>query len=303
MSGGYESWFVSARDAASPRALWIRHTRLRRRGEPELAALWCTVVDRDASPVPVVLKQVFDSFPPGAEAGSARFRGRAALDGRTAQWDLTIAAGAPSFRPLRPAVLYRAPLPRTKLVACVPDGLVSGDLAVDGHRVEIDQWRATVGHNWGTDHADSWVWLHAGGLSGAPEGWLDLVIARIRLGQARSPWMAMGAISLGGEPIRLGGLGRRVEVDARPDSLVASIPSAEGTLTLNVNASDQDTVALAYTDPSGGTRAVTHAAIATVKLTLHRRGEAELSMSASCAYEHGSAEGHPDLDLRPLPEG
>ena len=26
-AGGYESWFFSARDPASPRALWIRHTR------------------------------------------------------------------------------------------------------------------------------------------------------------------------------------------------------------------------------------------------------------------------------------
>ena len=61
--GGYESWFVSARDPASPRALWIRHTRLRSGAGPESVALWCTVVDHAVSPRPVVVKQVFGAFP------------------------------------------------------------------------------------------------------------------------------------------------------------------------------------------------------------------------------------------------
>ena len=46
-AGGYESWFVSARDPESPRALWIRHTCHRPRQGRESVALWCTVVDRD----------------------------------------------------------------------------------------------------------------------------------------------------------------------------------------------------------------------------------------------------------------
>ena len=57
-AGGYESWFVSARDPASPRALWIRHTRHRPRQGRESAALWCTVVDRDGDQPPVVIKEV-----------------------------------------------------------------------------------------------------------------------------------------------------------------------------------------------------------------------------------------------------
>ena len=54
-AGGYESWFVSARDPASPRALWIRHTRHRPQQGRESAALWCTVVDRDGDQPPVVI--------------------------------------------------------------------------------------------------------------------------------------------------------------------------------------------------------------------------------------------------------
>ncbi|MGH3151553.1 MAG: hypothetical protein ACRDOB_12610, partial [Streptosporangiaceae bacterium] len=78
-AGGYESWFVSARDPASRRALWIRHTRHRPAQGPESAALWCTVVDHDAGQPPAVVKQVFGAFPPDAAAGAAQFRGQAAM--------------------------------------------------------------------------------------------------------------------------------------------------------------------------------------------------------------------------------
>ncbi|HEY6311898.1 MAG TPA: hypothetical protein VIY52_13990 [Streptosporangiaceae bacterium] len=77
-AGGYESWFVSARDPVSPRALWIRHTRHRPGQGPESVALWCTVIDPDLGQ-PTVIKQVFTAFPPGAAAGPGQFRGQAAM--------------------------------------------------------------------------------------------------------------------------------------------------------------------------------------------------------------------------------
>jgi hypothetical protein len=303
-SGGYESWFVSARDPAFPRALWIRHTRHRPRRGPESAALWCTVIDRDLSRQPIVVKQVFGAFPPGAAAGPGQFVGDAAMGQLAATWDLAITDGKPPLRPLRPQALYRAPLPRTKLEASVPDGLVTGTLNVAGHRVSVSGWRGTVGHNWGSEHADSWVWLHAAGFGASPDGWLELVLARIRIGRARSPWTAMGALSLGGGPIPLGGLGRRPRVDAQPGRLTASVPSPGARLELSVTSADEDAVAVTYADPRGGTRAVRHAALAAVELTLHRRGDRELAMSTSRgAYEYGSSRGMPGIVPQPLPGG
>ncbi len=303
-AGAYESWFVSARDPASPRALWIRHTRYRPRNGRESAALWCTVVDRDLDQRPAVVKQVFGAFPPEAAAGPGRFRGEAAMGGRTARWDLAITGGQPPVRPLRPPALYRAPLPRTKVEASVPDGLVTGVLEVDGHRVGVSGWRGTIGHNWGSEHADSWVWVHAAGFGAAPQGWLDLVLARIRIGRVRSPWTAMGALSLGGEPLPLGGLGRRPMVKAHPGWLAAIVPSPGARLQLRVTSGDDDAVAVAYADPPGGTRAVRHAAQAAVELTWRRRGDRELTMSGICgAYEYGTRQGMPGLVPQLLPEG
>ncbi len=207
-ASGYESWFLSARDPDSPRALWIRHTRHHPGHGRESVALWCTVSDGDLVRPPAVVKEVFSAFPPGAAAGPGRFRGQATMGEHSARWDLDITGGQAPLRPLRPPVLYRTPLPRTKLEATVPDGQVTGMLEFDGRTVTVAGWRGTAGHNWGSEHADSWVWLHAAGFGAAPEAWLELVLARIKVGPARSPWTAMGALSLGTERILLGGLGR-----------------------------------------------------------------------------------------------
>jgi hypothetical protein len=302
--GGYESWFVSARDPASPRALWIRHTRLRSGAGPESVALWCTVVDPAVGPRPVVLKQVSGAVPAGAAAGPGQFRGAAAMAGQNARWDLAVTGAQPAVRPLRPALLYRTPVPRTKLVVSVPDGLVTGLLEVDGRRVGVDRWRGTVGRNWGTEHADCWVWLHAAGFGAAPQGWLDLVLARIKVGPARSPWTAMGTLSLGGAPVPLGGLGRRPAVDAHPGRLTAAIPAPGARLDLTVSTADDDAVAVTYADPRGGLRVVRHAAMATVELTVRRQGHRELTIGGTCgAYEYGTSQHPPGIVPRPLPDG
>jgi hypothetical protein len=276
----------------------------RPRQGPKSAALWCTLVDRGQGQRPVVVKQVFGAVPPDAVAGPRQFRGKAAMGQRNAYWDLAITGGQAPLRPLRPSVLYRAPLPRTKLEASVPDGLVTGTLDIDGHPVGVSGWRGTVGHNWGSEHADSWVWLHAADFPAAPECWLELVLARIRVGRARSPWTAMGALGLGGVPIPLGGLGRRPRVDAQPGRLTAAIPSPAARLQLSVTTADEDAVAVPYADPSGGSRAVRHAAVATVELTLRRQGDRELILSSSRgAYEYGTSQEMRGFVLEPLPEG
>ena len=160
------------------------------------------------------------------------------------------------------------------------------------------------GHNWGSEHADSWVWLHAAGFGAAPEAWLELVLARIKVGPARSPWIAMGALSLNGQRIALGGLGRRSRVDARPDRLVADVYAPGTRLRLSVTLEQDDPVAVTYSDPRGGTRTVTHAAIASAELSMHRPGSRELTLSSShAAYEYGARQPTSGIVPRSLPEG
>ena len=173
---------------------------------------------------------------------------------------------------LRPGALYRLPLPKTKLEAPVPDGIASGRVVLDGALVDVVGWRATVGHNWGREHAERWVWLHAAGFADEPEAWLELAIARVRIGGALTPWIANGAVSVGGRRFRLGGLGHipGVRVVAAPGRLEAVVPGERAEIRVAVHADLDQTVGFKYagvgTDPVHGEREVLHAGLAEVHL-------------------------------------
>jgi len=92
-------------------------------------------------------------------------------------------------------------------------------------------------------------------------------------------------------------------VDAQPGRLTADIPSPGARLALTVTTSDDDAVWVRYADPAGTARAVRHAALAGVELTLRRRGR-EATLTSSCgAYEYGTSQPAGGIVPQPLPEG
>jgi hypothetical protein len=311
VAGRYESWFLSARDAEPgrpPRALWIRHTRHRAASAAEeSAAVWCTLFDQDG---PDAVKQSLGAFPAAAAAGPSGFRGEARARGRMAAWDLTLSGDEPPVRHLHPAALYRLPLPRTKLEAPLPDGIASGRVVLDGRVLEVVGWRATAGHNWGAEHADHWVWLHAAGFEDEPEAWLELALARVRIGGATTPWIANGVLALGGERLRLGGLGHvpGVRVSAGPGRLEAIVRGERADIRVAVHADLDQIAAFRYAgvgpDPVAGEREVLHAGLAEVHLNVRRPGRSplELATAAGGAYELGGRVFTDAVPLQPYPD-
>ena len=162
---------------------------------------------------------------PGAGGRSAAHRRRGVRPGavrgtappaRTAPPGIWSRDTAPPLRHLPHPRLYGAPLPRTKLESPAPAARFSGTVEADGRRLELDGWPGMVGHNWGAQHAERWIWLHGIGFDGAPDAWLDLAAGRVRIGPATTPWVANGALHVDGRRHVLGGLRERPEVDARP---------------------------------------------------------------------------------------
>src|SRR4051794_13234617 len=309
VAGRYETWFLSARDVEpgrEPRALWIRHTMHRAAGETAAnGALWCTVFD-PAAGAPAAGKKTLPGAPRGASPSG--FRGEARARGRMAEWNLGLSGAGPPLRHL-PGILYRLPLPRTKLEAPVPDGIASGRLVFDGAEVDVVGWRATVGHNWGAEHAERWVWLHAAGFEDEPDAWVELAIARVRVGGALTPWIANGAVAIGGHRFPLGGLGHvtGVRVVAGPGRLEAIVPGQRVALRVAVLADLDQTVGFRYAgvtgDPVGGEREVLHAGLAEVRVGIRRpgRSSAELLTKSGGAYELGGADFAPGVPLQPYP--
>jgi hypothetical protein len=203
--------------------------------------------------------------------------------------------------------MYRAPLPRTKLESPQPGATVSGWVELDGRRLELTGWPGTTGHNWGSEHAARWVWVHGVAFAEEPGAWLDVALARVRLGPLLTPWVANGAIRFaGGQRAVVGGLGRRAVVDAQPGRLEAALAGPGGLrLAITAIAPLDRTVGLRYTDPAGGGHDVLNCSVAAVtvevergasrprRLTTEHGGAYELGLPAGTA--HGVAlEPYPD---------
>jgi hypothetical protein len=301
MSGRYESWYVRAVDPAAPRGVWIRHTTLQRPGGAPAGSLWCTLWDAAAGP-PVAVK----ATPALAHAGDPRWigdarfapdavRGSATAGPHHAAWDLTIAGAAPPLRHLPHELLYAAPLPRTKLESPAPAARVSGTVEAGGRRLELEGWPGMVGHNWGAQHAERWLWLHGVGFDGAPDAWLDLAAGRVRVGRATTPWIANGVVHVDGCRHVLGGLRERPEVDAGPGAATVRL----GDVRIRVTAPREQTVAWVYADPPGEEHHALNCSIAALEMTVAGR---TLATAHGGVYELGVRERDHGIAVAPFPD-
>jgi hypothetical protein len=302
--GHYESFYLRAVDPERPRGAWIRYTTHQRPGGPRTGSVWCTYSDAVAGP-PYAVKQTLPdpvADPAGwiAIGGSAfgprGARGRAEAEGRSASWELAMHGDAEPLRHLPREWMYRAPLPRTKLESPLPSATFDGTLET-GERggVEIAGWRGMAGHNWGAEHAATWIWLHGVAFEGEPDAWLDLSVGRVRVGPLLTPWIANGALHVRGERTRLGGH-RPARVEATPAGCRIETAGA----LVEARSPAGQTVAWPYADPGGGEHHSLNCSIAEVTV---RAGGRELRTAHGGVYELGIPPGAHGVELQPFPDG
>ncbi|MGE4426546.1 MAG: hypothetical protein AB7G37_08860 [Solirubrobacteraceae bacterium] len=215
--------------------------------------------------------------PSGASAGPPAAAGERGMDGSSlgpdgtvgaismsderpgARWDLTFAGGGEPLAHLPFPGLYGSPLPRTKPTSPRPEWRISGTVAVGGVTVTLDDAPGVLGHNWGSEHAHRWLWLHGTGFDAAPDTWIDVAMARVRVGSGRAsltlPWAAVGALSLHGRRIPLGLSARRRPGRVRhwsPGRTVVELPAADGHVEVEHHTPPEQMVAWIYADAAGG---------------------------------------------------
>jgi hypothetical protein len=306
-AGHYESFYLKLCDPRGGAGAWIRYTVHKRPGGEPKGSLWFTLFDAEASG-PLARKVTL----PGPRAsggewiavGEAAIRpGFAAGELEGAAWELRFESGEEPLFHLPRDWMYSARLPRTKLLSPVPGARFEGSLSVDGREIEVGAWRGMVGHNWGAQHAERWIWLHGVTSSG---DWLDAAIGRVRLGPITTPWIANGAVSVGGVRQAVGGLGARASVRETPQRCEFSLPGPGGTRVRgNVAAARKDLIAWVYADPDGSEHHTANCSIADMRVTVERGGGApvELVVEGGAAYELGMRERDHGLALQPFPDG
>lgn len=274
----YESYYLKAADPAGGRAIWVRQTALKRPGSPARGTVWVTVFDRSSDAGgPLARRETFTEplVDPGAGVW-ARFGGAEIGPGHAAgtleevTWDLFWRDGAPPSPYLPSERLYDRPFPRSNGIALVPSLRAAGLVRVGAHAWELDGWPGMVGHNWGSDHAAHWVWMHAAGLPDRDgDGWFDLVLAKLPLPGGRlTPWLASGAMEIDGARTRLGGPTARLRgfgADVTEDAADVRLP---GGVRAQVRMDPDATVGWDYAAPHGAGRDVRNCSVSDGTLTL-----------------------------------
>jgi hypothetical protein len=306
-AGLYESFYLKACHPEEPLGVWIRYTVHKAPGAKPKGALWFTLFEAGAGG-PVAAKEMLAG--PTAGGGdwirlapeSAMAPGRAYGTVGQAWWELSFESDEPALFHLPSDWMYRAALPKTKLCSPLPAALFGGRLGVGERQLSLDGWHGMVGHNWGAEHAERWIWVH--GIT-ADGDWLDAAVGRVKIGPVTTPWIANGALSLDGERYPLGGPGRSAEVAERAGSCTFRFSGRGISVSGDVSAALEDCVGWVYADPGGGEHHSLNCSVSDMRLRVEPRGAPvrALEVRGGAAYELGLREHDHGVAIQPFPDG
>ena len=311
-AGMYESFFLRAFSPEQPLGLWIRYTVHKRPGAAPRGSLWCTRFEAGAGrPLQRKLTSERLAVPAGGwiaveDASIGPDRAEGSCGG--VAWSLSFTSQEQELRHLVPSWLYRSPIPRTKLTSPAPHAVFNGVFEQpEGPAIEIRAWPGMVGHNWGSEHAERWVWLHGAGFADAPDAWLDAGLARVRVGSRLTPWLASGALSLDGRRHRLGGplSSRPVVAESTGGARVELAGGQRTRVAASVECAADSTAGWRYADPDGGEHDVINCSVAALALHVTRRGAGVVTLRSAHggAYELGMRERDHGIPIAPFPDG
>jgi len=317
-AGHYESFYIKACRPGGGLGAWIRHTVHKRPGEEMSASVWFTLFDAEADG-PVATKITMPeselSVPTGGyiRVADATFtpsgaQGSIATDALEARWDLSLEDANEPFHHLPYDFLYGAPLPKTKFLSPYPNARWSGTLEVAAREIELDGWPGMVGHNWGAEHAERWVWIQGAGFEGDDaDGWYDMAVGRIKIGPWTTPWVGNAMLCLDGERHRLGGFDRirSTRVSESPTSCDFELAGKGISVKGRVGSERKNFVAWIYADPVGPEHNTMNCSISDLELTVERDGEPSrrLSVTGAAAYEFGTRDKDHGIPVQPYPDG
>jgi hypothetical protein len=290
--GHYESFFHRANHPTEPRAFWIRYTVCCPAGHPEAAVgeLWAVYFDgcsgqviaaKDSAPL---ADCEFADFETGLRIGGATLDGnglwgRAEGPDGTIAWDLAAKGGD---RPLLLLArsLYDGVFPEAKSLVPTPHLRHHGELRVRDEIVPVDGWMGSQNHNWGRRHTDHYAWGQVVGFDDAPQAFLEMATARVRVGPLWTPFMTLLVLRLGDEQIEFNGLGRALLARGHFGYFHWEFETGAGQVRVrgSMRAPRESFVALRYDNPPGGTKTCLNSKLAECDLEVERPGRPMLHL-------------------------
>ena len=177
-AGHYESFYLKACHPQEPLGVWIRYTVHKRPGAAPDGSLWFTLFDgaaegprapRSRCPDPALATATGSGWA-SAAIGDGSASGAA---GTEAEWDLRFELVRAAALP--PAARLDVPRAAAAHEAAQPGPGGALRRPPERRRPPRSAWTAgaaMVGHNWGAEHAERWIWLH-GARPRRRRHWLD----------------------------------------------------------------------------------------------------------------------------------
>lgn len=291
--GHYESWFCRANHPSRPLAFWIRYTIFAPKGRPldALGERWAIFFDGERHAITAVKdehpirgctfgKSALEVDLAGARLDGTSLRGQAACGGHTIAWDLRYDSPAPPLL-LLDRGLYAAPFPKAKALVGSPHAVYTGTLRVDGEEHAIDGWVGSQNHNWGEKHTDRYAWGQVAGFDDAPDAFLEVGTAQVKLGPLMTPPLTVLVLRLDGEELAFNTIPRALRAKGRYDYFRWQFATGDEHTQIegSIAAAASDFVGLPYYDPPGGTKTCLNSKIARCDLTVRRKGKPVRTLS------------------------
>lgn len=299
--GHYESYFLRANHPDRPLAFWIRYTIFAPKGKPEhnIGELWVIVFNGETDQVSAAKAEVplaecqFDNSGLNVKIGTAILQpgflqGEVKQASNHIQWQLQYSPGAEPVR-LLPAALYDAPLPKAKALVANPNAIFSGHLKVNGETLHIERWLGSENHNWGSKHTDEYAWGQVAGFDNAPDAFLEVASAKIKIGPLWTPRMTTLVLRLDGKTYALNNLWKAAFAKAHYGYFHWHFTVENNGLRIvgNLHGRREHFVGLNYYNPPGGSHTCLNCKIASARLLVQIQGqpERELITQSRAAFE------------------
>lgn len=279
--GHYESWFVRANHPRLSEAFWIRYTIFASRGRASDAQgeLWAVYFNGEQGVVRAARSEVPFGKCAFARAGLDLRIGSAVLRAdhlvgeasgpASLSWNLRFGGGAGPVC-LLPEGLYETRIPKAKSVTTQPFARFDGEITVDGTVVEIRDWIGSENHNWGSQHTDRYAWGQVVGFDDAPDAFLEVITARVKIGPLSLPPLTLLVLNCDGVKYRFNSVWTAYRGSGRWENLAYEFATRQDGVRVSgrIYAPCKDFIGLTYRNPPGGTKICLNTKIAACELRI-----------------------------------
>ena len=177
--------------------------------------------------------------------------------------------------------------PKAKVLVGVPMARFAGTVTVNGEALAIDNWVGSQNHNWGARHTDRYAWGQVCGFDNAPDSFLEVASARIKIGPLWSPLMTLLVLRHAGREYACNSLWRGLRARASYNYFLWRFASKDRFAKLEgeIRAPREAFVGLKYYNPPGGVKHCLNSKVAgcTLRLTDLATGRTDTLQTADRA--------------------